>query len=158
VGFRDVRESGILNGGVEDNVEIVRRLTDTVQSYWEGEGSWEETLGPLYDPDVDYYPARKFPDSKACHGTDELRRFYDSYREAWDRFDWEVLEVTAVGDDRVLGHLRLSGSGRGSGLELRGDVFACYWLRNGRIFRHEDHLTEAGARRGLGIDPPNVPE
>jgi hypothetical protein len=36
-------------------------------------------------------------------------------------------------------------------MEMAGDLYAGYWVRNGRIFRHEDHLTEAGARRGLGI-------
>ena len=141
---------GIL-GRVERNVEIVRRLTNAVQAYWAG-GSWHETLGPLYDPEIDYYPVRKFPDSTPCHGIDEVARVLR-------RLQGGVGNLR-VGDGRprrgwrrpVLAHLRLAGAGRGSGLTIKGDLFACYWLRGGRTFRHDDHLTEAGARRALGLD------
>jgi ketosteroid isomerase-like protein len=137
---------------VADNVGIVQRFLETVNEYRVRRSAWDETLGRLYDPDVDYYPVRKFPDSKPCHGVDEMRAYYDSYWEAWETFDFDVLDLEAVGDDRVLAHMRLSGSGRGSGMEMAGDLYAGYWVRNGRIFRHEDHLTEAGARRGLGLE------
>ncbi len=133
-----------------DNVEILARLIDAVQAYWAG-GPWEETIAPLYDPEIDYYPVRKFPDSKPCHGLSELRQFYDSYKEAWESFEWKIVDVVAVGDDRVLAHLHMAGAGRGSGVTIAGDLYACYWLRAGRIFRHDDHLTEEGARRALGM-------
>jgi hypothetical protein len=32
-----------------------------------------------------------------------------------------------------------------------GQVFICFWLRNGLVFRQEDHLTLAGARTALGL-------
>ena len=73
------------------------------------------------------------------------------YRDAWEEVEWNVMSVTAVGDDRVLVHGNIVGVGRESGARLEGDVFICCWLRQGLIFRMEDHLTEAGARRGLGL-------
>jgi hypothetical protein len=137
---------------VADNVEIVRRLTVAMKGFWGGAGSWEETLGRFYDPDVDYYPARKWPDNQPRHGTNELAAFMEAYNEAWETADWQLLDIHEVGDDRVLARMRLSGAGRGSGLEMTGDVYLCFWFRRGRIFRQEDHLTEAGARGGLGIE------
>jgi hypothetical protein len=47
--------------------------------------------------------------------------------------------------------MRLRGEGRGSGIRLEGDVFQCYWLRHGRFFRVEDHLTLRGALHALGL-------
>jgi hypothetical protein len=41
--------------------------------------------------------------------------------------------------------------GRTSGLALEGDLYKCFWLRNGRFFRVEDHLTLAGALHALGL-------
>jgi hypothetical protein len=41
--------------------------------------------------------------------------------------------------------------GRASGVALEGDVYSCFWLRNGRFFRGEGHLTLAGALHALGL-------
>ena len=58
----------------------------------------------------------------------------------------------AVGDDRALTHVVLSGEGRGSGLSLRADLYQCIWLRNGRILREEDHFTVEAALGAFGLD------
>lgn len=127
-------------------------MTDAVTTWWGGEGaSWEEAIGSFYDPEFDYYPVKKWPNSRPCHGRAELARFMDDFNEAWERSGWDVKEVTQLADDRVLMHVSLTGSGRGSGAELSGDVYFCFWLRNGLILRQEDHLTLEGARRGLGL-------
>jgi hypothetical protein len=47
--------------------------------------------------------------------------------------------------------LGLMAEGKESGLSLEGDMFHCFWLRHGRIFRQEDHLTLPGALRALGL-------
>jgi hypothetical protein len=135
----------------EENVAIVRRMTEGVRSFWAGESSWMEAVGRFFDRDIDYYPVRKWPESRPCHGLEDLDRFFGAMSEGWGGMDWEVLAIEPVGDDRVLSSVNLRGAGRGSGLEISGDVYFCYWLRGGRIFRQEDHLTEAGARRGLGL-------
>ncbi len=139
--------------GPEENVETVTRMTEAVRSFWAGEGSWMEAVGRFFDRDVDYYPVRKWPESRPCHGLEDLDRFFAGMSEGWGVMDWEILEMKPIADDRVLMHARLKTAGRGSGLELGGDVYFCYWLRNGLVFRQEDHLTETGARRGLGLEP-----
>jgi SnoaL-like domain len=136
--------------GVEENVEIVRGIFEATRAYWAGAGPWREMVGPFFEPDLDYYPVRKWPESHVCHGLDEVERFFDNWTEAWAEVDWELLAIEPVADDRVVLRARLVGSGRGSGLEMGGVVHFCYWVRNGRVFRQEDHLTEAGARRALG--------
>ncbi|HEX4735131.1 MAG TPA: hypothetical protein VH247_11995, partial [Thermoleophilaceae bacterium] len=52
---------------------------------------------------------------------------------------------------RVLAQATMNAEGRGTGLSLHGDIYHCAWLRNGRILRWEDHLTEAGALDALGV-------
>jgi hypothetical protein len=34
---------------------------------------------------------------------------------------------------------------------LEGDLYSCFWLRNGRFLRVEGHLTLAGALHALGV-------
>jgi len=45
----------------------------------------------------------------------------------------------------------LAAEGRESGVKLQQELFVCYWLRHGRVFREEDHLTLSGALHALGL-------
>jgi hypothetical protein len=134
-----------------ENVEIVRRMVEGVRAYWSVGEPWGTAIGPFYEANVDYYPVRKWPESHPCHGIEEFQSFMAQWTDAWDEVDWEPLEIEPVSDDRVWMRARFAASGRGSGLEMDGVVHFAFWLRGGRIFRQEDHLTEAGARRALGL-------
>ena len=134
------------------NVEIVKRMMDAVRAYWQVGAPWRDTVAEFYDENFDYYPVRKWPESHPCHGMDEFESFMAQWADAWDEVDWQPLAIEPIADDRVWMRARFVASGRGSGLEMDGVVHFCLWLRNGRIFRQEDHLTEAGARRGLGLE------
>jgi hypothetical protein len=59
--------------------------------------------------------------------------------------------LITVADDRVLAHATGRGEGRESGVKLDGDLYHCFWLRQGRILRAEDHLMLAGALHALGL-------
>ena len=132
----------------QENVEIVRRWLATVSR------GTEEALASLpefCDPDIDYYPVRKFPEATPCHGLDELSRFLAQYLDAW-RVESVIQDLIEVGDERVLARGILHTEGRGSGVKLKGVLHQCFWLRNGRVFRQEDHLTLRGALDALGLE------
>jgi hypothetical protein len=126
----------------QENVEIVRSYV---------EAGWSRPAPDFFDPDADYYPVRKFPEARPCHGVEEIARFMAGYRDAWDRYEFVVKELIPVGDDRVLLHSAIRAEGRGSGATLDGDLYVCAWLRHRRFFRMEDHLTLKGAIRALGL-------
>jgi ketosteroid isomerase-like protein len=131
-----------------ENVELVRRHFASLSA------SPEEALAAfaeLWDPDADYYPVRKFPEARPCHGLQEVSQFVARYLEAYSRSEWAIQELTALGDDRVLARVTIRAEGRGSGMKLEGDVYCCFWLRHGRFFRVEDHLTMSGALHALGL-------
>jgi SnoaL-like protein len=133
----------------QENVEIVRR-------YMEGFGrqspeSMGERMDAFWDPEGDYYPVRKFPESRPCHGLEEISRFAAEFRAVWERLEYDVRELFPVGDDRVLARARMSAEGGESGPELEGDHYVSAWLRHGRFIRVEDHLTLAGALHALGL-------
>ena len=109
-------------------------------------------IAELWDVDADYYPVRKFPEARPCHGLQELSQFIAQFWEPFSLSEWTIREVLAVGDDRVLACSNLRTEGRGSGVALEGDVYHCMWLRHGRFFRVEDHLTVRGALHALGLE------
>ena len=138
----------------QENVEIVRRTLNAFR--WGPEGAapeeMQEVVSEFWDPDADYYPSRKFPESRPCHGREEIVRFFSEYFRAWDQVEAEPKALIAVGDHRVLAHFTLSSEGSGSGLGLRADLYACIWLRNARVLRWEDHFTPAAALSAFDLD------
>ena len=117
-----------------------------------------ERLIDVWEPNGDYYPVAKFPESRPCHGVDEIVRFVTEFHEAWDSVDATTESLIAIGDDRVLVRVDLRAEGRESGLNLGGEVFFCLWLRHGKIFRQEDHLTLRGALHALGLSGETLEE
>jgi hypothetical protein len=133
----------------EENVEVVRRFFLAALS-----GSPEEiraSVAGFWDADADYYPVRKFPEAQPCHGLEEIAQFLVRFREAWSRYEDAVQNLIEVGDGRVLVFANLRAEGRESGMKLEGDLYRCMWLRHGRFFRVEDHLTLSGALHALGL-------
>jgi hypothetical protein len=133
----------------QENVEIVRRFIDR---YLDAPSDIRELVADLFEPDADYYPVRKFPEARPCHGVEEIARFQTEYRDVWDRYEMEASKLIPVSDDRVLVHAVLRADGRESGVKLEGELYQCLWLRLGRFFRWEDHLTLKGALRALGLN------
>jgi ketosteroid isomerase-like protein len=131
-----------------ENVEVVRRWLEALNR------GTEEALASLpefCEPDFDYYPVRKFLEATPCHGLDEFSQFLARYLDAW-RVEWAIQDLIEIGDERVLFRGTLRTEGRGSGVEQEGRLHQCFWLRNGRIFRQEDHLTLRGALHAFGLE------
>ena len=132
-----------------ENAEIVRRWHAVMSA------SPEEALAAIaafFDANVDYYPVRKWPEAQPCHGMEEFSQFLARFQDAFSRDEWAIQELIDVGDDRVFARVSMRTEGRGSGLKLEGDLYQCFWLRHGRFFRIEDHLTLRGALHALGLE------
>jgi SnoaL-like domain len=133
----------------QENTEVVRRL---LAGYGrDGPMEVPALVEGVWASHGDYYPVEKFPESRPCHGVEEIARFLSEFQQAWERHEFEVKALTPVRDDRVMVRASLVAEGRGSGLSLQGELFLCFSLRHGRIFREEDHLTLPGALRALGL-------
>jgi SnoaL-like domain len=133
----------------KENVEIVRRWFAPLSG---GPEQLVPAVSEFWDPVGDYYPVPKFPEARPCHSREEVAQFLVQFGEAFSRSDWEIRWIHAVGDERVLACASLRAEGRGSGINLEGDVYHCFWLRHGRFFRVEDHLTLSGALHSLGFE------
>jgi hypothetical protein len=132
-----------------ENVEIARRALE--RSTQKSPDEYRAWVTEFWDADADYYPVRRFPETRPCHGAEEIAEFAVGYHEAWSSYDSAISEVIAVGDDPVLVCAIARAEGRESGVKLEGDLYHCVWLRHGRFYRWEDHLTLKGALRALGL-------
>jgi len=142
----------------EENVEVVRRYY--ARRYYGERSEAPETFAAeasaFWESDGDYYPVRSSPEARPCHGRGEIVAFFDEYRAAWDAYRYEIKDVRAIADDRVLVLGHVSAEGRASGMPVEGDLNHCCWLRHGRFIRVEDHLTLRGALHALGLGGESV--
>ena len=58
-------------------------------------------MAGFWEPDGDYYPVRKFPEARPCHGRDEIASFLTQILQAWGSYRYTNVDARAVGDDRV---------------------------------------------------------
>jgi SnoaL-like domain len=132
-----------------ENVEVVRRWFETLNTR---PGDVLAFVSEFWDADADFFPVRKFPEARPCHGLEEISQFVARLSDAWSRFDWTIRDLIDVGGERVLVHAVARAEGHGSEMRLEGDVYHCMWLRHGRFFRAEDHVTLRGALHALGLE------
>ena len=79
-----------MSGG---NIEIVRRYFEC----WSSPASEQRAdVIELWDVDADYYPVRRFPEARPCHGVEEILQFLVGYLEAWSAYDGEIRDLIAV--------------------------------------------------------------
>ena len=131
----------------DENIEVVRRYLEGV----EVQQDTSARIAHFWEPNGDYYPVRRFPEARPCHGRDEIASFLSDFLTAWEDYSYSIKDVKRVADDRVFAHGRIRAEGRASGMSLEGDIYHCFWLRHGRFIRVEDHLTLGGAVRALGL-------
>jgi hypothetical protein len=133
----------------DDQVDLVERW---LWSADEAPDDIRARAAEVWDETGDYYPVRKFPESRPCHGRDEIVDFVVQFRDAWSNLAWEIRDIVDVGSDRMLVCSAIRAEGHGSGMTLEGDVYQSIWLRNGRFLRVEDHLTLSGALHAFGVE------
>jgi ketosteroid isomerase-like protein len=99
-------------------------------------GEFDMMIEP-YAEDAVFDVSNVFTDLAPVQGHDALRRSWSELRETWGELRLEPHELLAVGDDRYVLDLRLSGKGRSSGVEADQRFAFLYTLRGEKIARAE---------------------
>jgi ketosteroid isomerase-like protein len=110
----------------EANVEIVRRCF----------GLWANrdfsALPEVAQPDLVLDVSRRVFNPAVYRGLDGFRRFVRDVDEIWEGFRFDPEELIDAGD-HVVASARISGRGRGSGIETEMDEFSVWTVRDGKV-------------------------
>ena len=126
----------------QENVELVRRAIE----YF---GETGQVAVECYDPEIEFTTRSDGPGQTTYHGVDGLRRSVEDFREAWASTTFEAEEFIPKNDAVVvplLFHLRAQ-----SGVELDVEEAWVYWVRNGKIWRMEQHASKQEALEAAGL-------
>jgi ketosteroid isomerase-like protein len=131
---------------VLQNVELARRGLDALNRVGVG------AIIDLCDPQIEWIAIPGFmPDSEDFHGHSGVRAWFDKVGESFSAMHWEAEEITSAGE-RLLVALKLTATGRASGIEGEFRVFQVWTIRNGKLVRLESYLTRRVALEALGVE------
>jgi uncharacterized protein len=128
-----------------DIVEIVRRVWESAER-----GDTEGAFA-LYDPAIVWESHYSGPIERGglYEGHDGVRRFFREWLEAFATYEARAETFIEAGDRVVVGY-RVSGRGKGSGIEIDMTRWNVYEIRNGLIIRVEVFKSKAEALEAAG--------
>jgi ketosteroid isomerase-like protein len=112
----------------ERNVEIVRRL----YGFWQDRDT--SSIEDVVHPDAVVDVSRNIFNPGTHRGIDGFTRFVEQIDEMWDDFMVTPDEFIDGGETVVAAH-RISGTGRGSGLETEMRAYAVFTFRENKLWR-----------------------
>jgi len=120
----------------QENVETTR---DMAAAFNRGDlDGWLE----YWTDDIDYRAAEGALDDRGpIHGKDALLAYAQDWRDTFDDFRQEPIELIDAGEDKVIPVLKISGRARLSGVETELTYAAVYTFRDGRVAVGREYLT-----------------
>ena len=128
----------------DTNLEVVQRLFDDYAA-----GGVEAVLHGADDHIVIEIPPELSAEPDTYHGADGVRRYFAGFDGMIEDVRYEALELTERGDI-VIAHIRLSGRGISSGLDVDMEAFVVHELADGRIVRIRPYADLDGAQAAAG--------
>ena len=124
------------------NVEVVRRLFERYE-----EDGIEGVLETMSEDIVIEIPPDLSAEPDDYRGHDGARRYFAGFDGMIDDVRYEPLELIPAGD-AVIAHIRLSGRGSSSGVDVDLEAFVLHELSNGLIVRMRPYADLKGAEAG----------
>lgn len=128
----------------QENVEIARRF----YTAWNAEN--REPALAFFADDVVWTPAREDPDPAPHRGRAGVREFWAQWEELFDDIRIEAEELIEAGD-RIVSRLHVTGSGKGSGIDVDQRVYQVVGFRSGSIWRVDEFYDRAEALEAAGL-------
>jgi ketosteroid isomerase-like protein len=127
----------------DTNLGVVRRLFDDY-----AEGGVEAVLHGADESIVIEIPPELSAEPDTYHGHEGVRRYFAGFEGMLDDVRYEALDLTESGDS-VIAHIRLSGRGISSGLDVDMEAFVVHELANGKIVHIRPYADLDGARAAV---------
>jgi ketosteroid isomerase-like protein len=131
----------------DENVELVRRVTDVMDS--EGFAAALPVFLEAAHPDVEWQEDEAWPGSASYRGREAVRQVIVDRMATLD-FDQRTEELIPVGD-RVVTFVVWGGRGRTSGAQAEMSLAIVWTIREQAITRLEFFLDRAAALEAVGL-------
>ncbi len=110
-------------------------------------GYWVEHA---WAPDIDYRAVEgSADDAGPIIGREAMCAYVGEWFELFDDLQVVAEEITDKGHGKLIVHLRVAGTAKGSGVPAEIRFFVAYWIRDGRIVRGREYMTRDEAEASV---------
>jgi len=128
----------------QENVNVVTGLVAAAKR-----GDWDAVM-ESFDPAVELDQSR-MPDGGIHRGPSGMWKFYERWFGSWEEFRFESKGIVEASDGRVVSLVRLSGRGKGSGVQVTMDSADVYTLRDCKIVQMTGYPDAGEALEAVGL-------
>ena len=132
--------------------------TEMLAAYQRGD---RDGLAAMIDSAIEVVGAGGIVNEGTYSGLDGFMSWTAAWEEAWEDSHYEIVELSEISDDIVVGAVRVRATGRNSGVPIKA-VYGYLWeIKNNKATRfhvyetHDEALRSAG---GLSAGSPEAPE
>jgi ketosteroid isomerase-like protein len=129
----------------EENVELVQ---DSFAAWQRGDLDW---LDRHTDSQVEIAQPPNLPGTSTYKGKEGMREALRDWPSQWEEFRIELIEATALDQERVLAMTRQVGRGKGSGVEVEADFAFVFTVRQGKLMRWQMFTSREEALEAAGL-------
>jgi len=129
----------------QENVETVRKAFEAYQRR-----DWDGVVRDA-DPEIEVVQPPDFADATSYHGHRGFVEVLRWWPSQWEDFHVELAEVIDMNEDQVVWVTRQRGRGKGSGVEVVGEVAFVSTFRDGKTIRIEMFQSVREALESVGV-------
>ena len=122
------------------NLDVVQRLFDGFE-----ERGIDGVIEVMDDDVLIEIPPELSAEPDDYRGHEGVRRYFAGFAGMLDDVRYEAIEIIPAGD-AVIAHIRMSGRGSSSGLDVELEAFVLHELEDGRIVRMRPYADLEAAR------------
>ena len=127
------------------NVELVQLGVDAVNH------RDLATLDAIWSEEGEFHSTFAASEGRVFRARQRFRDYFDAVDEAFDDMRVEVEEITEVGEDRLVVVLRVSGRGKGSGVNVEQHNGQVWTFVDSKIARIDSYMNRAEALKAAQV-------
>jgi ketosteroid isomerase-like protein len=129
----------------QENVEIVRLAVDATNR---GDIA---TLDAIWSEKCEFRSTFAASEGRVFRGRQGIRDYFETLGDVFDDMRIEIEEITDVGKDRLVVELRVSGRGKGSGVNVEQRNGQVWTIVDSKVARIDSYMNSTDAFEAVGL-------
>jgi ketosteroid isomerase-like protein len=129
----------------QENVELVRLAVDATN------GRDLATLDAIWSEEAEFHSTFAASEGRVFRGRQGIRDYFDTLGDVFDDMQIEIEEITDVSEDRLVVELRVSGRGKGSGVNVEQRNGQVWTIVDSKVARIDSYMNSTDAFDAAGL-------
>jgi ketosteroid isomerase-like protein len=109
------------------------------------------TLDAIWSEEAEFHSTFAASEGRVFRGHQGIRDYFDTLGDVFDDMWIEIEEITDVGKERLVVELRVSGRGRGSGVNVEQRNGQVWTIVDSKVARIDSYMNSTDAFEAVGF-------